>query len=107
MCNPGNGVEHVSGWLASPEIFAVMQYTCLKDKNGREIYDGDVLRTKRYGQQPRQIWEVVWDEEHWNAFCYKARNGIRNLLGQAMTVTRDMEVIGNIYENPELLERAA
>lgn len=84
----------------------LMQYTGLKDKNGVEIYEGDILRTKNYGSHPPQIWEVVWspNNTYFTGFGYKARNGIINSLSQAFTVTRDMEVIGNIYENPELLE---
>lgn len=78
----------------------LMQYTGLKDKNGVDIYEGDILCTKNYGTNPPQIWEVVWspNNTYFAGFGYKARNGIINSLSQAFTVTRDMEVIGNIWE---------
>lgn len=79
--------------------------TGVKDKNGKYIYEGDILKTNKYFKTP-QIWEVVWspDDHHTVSFCYKARNGIINSLSGVFTVTRDMEVIGNVRDNPELLK---
>jgi uncharacterized phage protein (TIGR01671 family) len=84
------------------EDFELMQYTGLKDKNGKEIYEGDVLREK-YG----------FDGQEWN--YYVVRFGVSQELrigfflegyGGAATphVFERAEVIGNIYENPELLK---
>lgn len=74
----------------------LMQYTGLKDKNGKEIYEGDVIKTvwKDDYYEP-SIDPVKWDDE-WAGFDW---------LG---TATKDLrctyEVIGNIYENHELLK---
>ena len=81
------------------ENYKIMQYTGLKDKNGKEIYEGDILLCdwddKRY--PPHNIGPVKWDKENasWD-------------LGEGGSPWQDakthFEVIGNIYENPELLQ---
>lgn len=68
----------------------LMQYTGLMDKNGTKIFEGDILDTHRYG-----IMEVEWDEYgQWSPF---GRDD-HAIDGE------DCRVIGNIYENPELLK---
>lgn len=79
--------------------YLLMQYTGLKDKNGKEIYEGDIVRGRSYGfPTTRNYIGVV---EYWyNGFSVKENKdkGIRDGLNTTF------EVIGNIYENPELLE---
>ena len=70
-----------------------LQYTGLKDKNGVEIYERDIV-TSDYGLGNNNLnidCEIVEWEDFYN---YKA-NGM---------ISENIEVIGNIYENPELLE---
>ena len=67
-------------------------FTGLHDKNGKEIYEGDILKEGiRHGTDTGLIYKVVWfqDDTHngWNI----AKKGIRG-----------DEIIGNIYENPDL-----
>lgn len=71
-----------------------MQYTGLKDCNGVEIYEGDLIRQNGSRGRP---FEVKWGEE--NCGCCEA------IIGYIDT-TRETgyEVIGNVYEHPELLE---
>lgn len=83
----GYGVD-----LSSKEV---MQYTGIKDKNGKEIYEGDIVDEKYEGKflRPR---EVKWDAEG-------AMWDMPRLLG-GDEVCDEIEVIGNVYENPDLLK---
>ncbi len=84
----------------------LMQFTGLKDKNGKEIYEGDIVK---YGyedfEEDKTIHQVKWcDDEGYPAFDLKPHLDIEcNGLSQAMN-EGEIEVIGNIYENPELLK---
>jgi uncharacterized phage protein (TIGR01671 family) len=87
------------------ECFDLMQYTGLKDKNGKEIYEGDIVN---HGHNYPLV--VIWDDDYYwldgPGFCLKEtgnKNGIRyhGLPGY----TSPIEVLGNIYENPELLDK--
>jgi hypothetical protein len=67
----------------------IMQYTGLKDKKGKEIYEGDILRCE-YAER-----EIGIIEYHGNGFWIKQPSGTKEL-------PHIREIIGNIYENPEL-----
>ena len=78
-----------------------MQSTGLFDKNGVEIFEGDVVSFSIDNG-----WDYVVSENglivYWDG-CYQImENGIRYRINQCLE--EDIEVIGNIYENPELLE---
>jgi hypothetical protein len=81
--------------LANEKDLVWMQYTGLKDKNGKEIYEGDILNTHANFDTP-YIREVVWKG---CALEFKPITGFT----LCETNTNHFEVIGNIYENPELL----
>lgn len=98
-----DGVERDGdGAIVIPET--VGQYTGLTDKNGRRIFEGDIVRTKKYGKVVGHVnvndydtFQVVYEPA-----IFRLVNPTRgfNLVGQAI----DWEVISNIYDNPELLE---
>lgn len=88
--------------IKSPFV-KIMQYTGSKDKNGKEIYEGDLLRItcNFYFRKEILIDEVVWWEKgSWlcNDWCFF------ELINNAAEGEQEFEVIGNKYENPELLE---
>lgn len=76
------------------ERFELMQYTGLQDKNGKEIYESDLGKPEI--EKPHL---VSWIGDRWQKGDWDYANG-RWTWGD---IPRDFEVIGNIYENPELL----
>lgn len=77
------GFGDLNGYRYAPRDVELCQYTGLKDKNGKEIYEGDIVKRFEMDDKPEQV--------TWNDFNCRTWN------------ERDLEVIGNIYENPELL----
>lgn len=82
----------------------LMQFTGLKDKNGKEIYEGDIVIYDRgvgnwTGKRMATTHEIVFTEEV-NAFVMEYGSSYIKLRKHCNYI---YEVIGNIYENPELL----
>lgn len=82
-------------YLEGEKFYEVMQYTGLKDKNGKEIYDGDLL--KWYGR----ISPVKYEG---SSFGYNPFGGPDKVL-ISYCKEPDIEIVGNIYENPELIDK--
>ena len=92
-----------------------MQYVGRKDKNDKEVYEGDWIRIKdseEYWLGGKKIIEDFIGEVYWNEkdYCYLLKRQFHRGYRQDWCkgssdswLWRDLEVIGNIYENPELL----
>ena len=76
------------------------QYTGLKDKNGKEIYEGDIILVANHGRTPYVVIHREWD----CSFVCNNENLV-DFVHMFKTMPQCYEVIGNIHENPELLEQ--
>ena len=93
-------ISNKAGFPFAYEIYpeTICQYTGLTDRNGKKIWEGDIVREIYYPHHP---YEVIWSDEEggWALgvdaeplYCIGSANGEKN------------EVIGNVFENQELLE---
>lgn len=78
----------------------LMQYTGLKDENGKEIYEGDIVKA----YESNIICEVIFSEGAMFMLRWNDNKWGNNEYHHYGVGAFTLEVIGNIYENPELLE---
>ena len=76
----------------------LMQYTGLHDKNGKEIHEGDIVKYR--DSRGQHIEKVIFDK---GCFYAGMHWGSSTRVAPKLINTRISEVIGNIYDNPELL----
>lgn len=91
MCYEDSGIPLK---VIGDDRYELMQYTGLKDKNGKEIYDGDIVK-HNCGRKSAEVFMDV-EKGQWRI---KSNNECFYILANI-----SCEIIGNIYENPELLK---
>lgn len=79
--------------VTPPAHVHVVEYTGMKDKHNVEIYEGEIFAGDPGTEYECEMWEVAWEED-------------RDLAGWNVTpgIAEEGQVIGNRFENPELLE---
>jgi uncharacterized phage protein (TIGR01671 family) len=80
----------------------LMQYTGLKDKNGKEIYEGDILKYKDGSDVA--TYKVFWDDRSARFTDTRIEDGDSQTAYDGFEFVNDCKVIGNIHEHPELLK---
>ena len=93
--DPSEGLEK---WCVYTDTLG--QFTGLTDKNGKKIFEGDIIKHYNNAQHPEkfEIGMVWWDDCH---LCFKRTSSPRSVF---VWHGNTYEVIGNIHDNPELLE---
>lgn len=94
-----NNSNHTEPLLLTPD--KVLQCTGLKDKTGKLIYEGDIIYKKgsKNYKKEKMYSRVCWDSMY-AQFNISDENGMHQMPSNS----NNIEIIGNIYENPELLE---
>jgi len=92
--------EHIGAFDLHSDVISIMQYTGLKDKNGKNVYEGDIIRNSNFSFS--KILPVIFSSFH-AAFIGNIGDGVNQLLCR-MEIS-NYEVIGNIHENPDLLDK--
>lgn len=92
--------------MSSDDKCVLMQFTGLLDKNGKEIYEGDIVKYTRINGK-EIIAEIEWRSEDGCYYYFNHKepvdSDVSNKESTFFIATTITEIIGNIYENPELL----
>ncbi len=97
------GLFTVPDGIADVEMPIIMQFTGLTDKNGKEIWEGDVVRclSKREVEEGRQPFTITVKVDYERGSFFAGPHTLYDLLTIRPYI--EIEVLGNIYEHPSLL----
>ena len=94
-------IGHFNGKTYDTVEWVLMQFTGLKDKNGDEIYEGDIIKFKvEFEDQEYDNGIVRWSPGgYWTS---QIENDLEELLSEELN-DLEGEIIGNVHQNPELI----
>ena len=105
--NAIEGNNNVRCWTGSQILkynqCDIMQYTGLDDKNDKEIYEGDVVKYSNNCEYYNFIGQIEWNYSRMSYIIIGHYHGNLTIIA-INSNCMDLEVIGNIYENPELIK---
>ena len=91
------------GELFSDENVIISQFTGLLDKNGKEIYEGDILKSEYNSHEQYACHPVVFKNGSFTV-DHNINNCCKPWRGNLYSHHNSEEIIGNIYENPDLIK---
>ncbi len=106
-----DSLNHCSGYFDIVDTETVGQFTGLTDKNGKDIYEGDIVHCKGYGISyigERKTYRVAYNESAEFELINTQRNTYSDksfgYSTERILTQHSFEVIGNVYDNPELIK---
>ena len=96
-----NTLEAINYWEVDPSTIG--QYTGLKDKNGKRIFEGDVCQIKNHPLIDNLPFVVEWEDFVYNGWIWRDLDDVGAVDSFTNGAAKQCEVIGNIHDNPELI----
>jgi uncharacterized phage protein (TIGR01671 family) len=98
--------EHTTYPFAGRRSFidpdTVGQFTGLTDKDGKEIYEGDIVRSTNSNEF---VYEVVYEDKRFASFGLRRKQDVfMHYFGEAIEAD-ECEVVGSVFDNPDLIEK--
>jgi YopX protein len=92
--------SNVPSWVCENPSLKKEQFIGLKDKNGNEIYEGDIVGVKNKTFTYKAVIALGWSDDGEYGWCQK-RDGLSTIIRTVDYVDERYEIFGNIYENPD------